>query len=146
MIPMHGQTKRGFSPIELLVAVAILCLIATILVIAIGDLRVRSRDERRLSDMKTISSALGLYRSQKDIFPIEPDPIVITGKDSLSAALIEEEIIKSVPTDPSSAENGYVYTYQSFNSGTSFVLRFCLETDSAKLYDKGCSEKNKFTP
>jgi prepilin-type N-terminal cleavage/methylation domain-containing protein len=53
--------KSGFTLIELLVVVAIIGILATIILSSLSSARERARDARRLSDMKTIYTALVQY-------------------------------------------------------------------------------------
>jgi prepilin-type N-terminal cleavage/methylation domain-containing protein len=52
---------KGFTLIELLVVIAIIGLLSTMAVYAINVARMKSRDARRLADMRQIQTALNLY-------------------------------------------------------------------------------------
>jgi prepilin-type N-terminal cleavage/methylation domain-containing protein len=53
--------KSGFTLIELLVVVAIIGILATVILSSLSSARESARDARRLSDMKTIYTALVQY-------------------------------------------------------------------------------------
>lgn len=53
--------KRGFTLIELIVVIAIIGVLLTISLAGIGNARVRSRDARRIADIRTIQSALEMH-------------------------------------------------------------------------------------
>ena len=55
--------KKGFTLIELLVVIAIVALFSAITFAASGNARAKSRDARRLTDMRTIQKALESYRT-----------------------------------------------------------------------------------
>ena len=56
------MNRRGFTLIELLVVIAILGLLASIVLLSLGNSRAGARDARRLSDLKQLRVAMELYR------------------------------------------------------------------------------------
>jgi prepilin-type N-terminal cleavage/methylation domain-containing protein len=61
--------SKGFTLIELLVVVAIIGILATVILSSLGTARERARDARRLSDMKTIYTALVQYDLDNGFVP-----------------------------------------------------------------------------
>ena len=55
------RKQRGFTLIELLVVIAIIGLLSTLAVVALNNARMKSRDAKRVSDVKQIQTALELY-------------------------------------------------------------------------------------
>jgi len=53
--------KRAFTLIELLVVVAIIGILATVVVVNLGNSQKKARDARRLSDVNQIAKAVDLY-------------------------------------------------------------------------------------
>lgn len=53
--------KKGFTLIELLVVIAIIGIFSSIVIVFLNDARSKSRDARRKSDFRQISTALELY-------------------------------------------------------------------------------------
>lgn len=131
------KQKTGFTLIELLVVIAIIGILATITMVSINDLRARARDDRRVADMKAIRDALAMYQVQKVTYPSFPTETRLTGSDAFSAELISERLIQNVPFDPTNV-SPYFYTYQSSSDDSSYILKFCLETDYLKAYVQGC--------
>jgi len=66
------NNKKGFTLIELLVVIAIIGLLSTLAVVALGNARSKSRDARRLSDIKQIQTALELYMNDIGKYPTPP--------------------------------------------------------------------------
>ena len=58
---MLKKTEKGFTLIELLVVIAIIGLLSSIILISFTQFRMRSRDARRVSDMKQLKTGLDLY-------------------------------------------------------------------------------------
>lgn len=65
------QTKRGFTLIEILVAVMIFAVVASIVVVNFRAANRRARDGRRQSDLEKIRTALEVYREENDEYPGE---------------------------------------------------------------------------
>lgn len=139
---MHVM-KRGFSLIELLVAMAIIALLATTIIAGVTHMQTKSRDTRRVEDISQISKALELYYSSEYRFPKAETEVVLNNVDDiLTTTLIPAGAISSISLDPIHPD--YTYRYQTNSLGTTYTLRFCLETDSIKGYSAGCS--NEKTP
>jgi len=65
------MNKKGFTLIELLVVIAIIGLLSTLAVVSLSGARTKARDAKRTSDLRTIQSALELYRNENaDALPL----------------------------------------------------------------------------
>ena len=53
--------KKGFTLIELLVVIAIIGILASVVLASLNSARKKSRDARRVADIKQIQLALELY-------------------------------------------------------------------------------------
>ncbi|MEK9175103.1 MAG: type II secretion system protein, partial [Patescibacteria group bacterium] len=53
--------KKGFTLIELLVVIAIIGILASVVLASLNSARAKSRDARRIADVKQIQLALELY-------------------------------------------------------------------------------------
>lgn len=60
---MNTPSVRGFTLIEVLVAVIIFITLAAIVLVSLNDARLKSMDTQRKQDMETIALALRLYRA-----------------------------------------------------------------------------------
>lgn len=117
------QTK-GFTLIELLVVIAIIGLLATLAVVALGNARQKSRDAKRVADIRQIMTAISLYQTDRLDASYPPGNSLTLGAGSSCSgapcALLTENsgftnvgdgsriYMGSVPADPGS--NSYVYT------------------------------------
>src|SRR5512135_1772221 len=63
------RTQSGFTLIELLVVIAIIGLLSTLAVVALNSARQRSRDAKRVSDIRQIQTALELAFSETNNYP-----------------------------------------------------------------------------
>ncbi len=61
--------KKGFTLIELLVVIAIIGLLSTLAVVALSSARLKSRDAKRVSDLKQMQTALELYFTDQNAYP-----------------------------------------------------------------------------
>lgn len=64
------KKQKGFTLIELLVVIAIIGLLSTLAVVSLNNARAKSRDARRISDVKQLQTALEMYFNQNNSYPI----------------------------------------------------------------------------
>lgn len=130
------RNKKGFTLIELLVVIAIIGLLATLAVVALQNARQKSRDAKRVSDIKQLQTALDLYYSDNTTYPVEAvaitlgqatsdalcgDGFVAAGDASCTA---NETYMDRVPADPIDADTNI---YQYTGDTTSYSITFELE-------------------
>jgi len=118
------NNKPGFTLIELLVVIAIIGLLSTLSIVALNSARAKSRDARRVSDIKQIQTALELYYNENNSYPA-----------TLTTAGMPDFLTK-VPVAPtpndgscSAAANTYVYTPVTGSGGItngSYTLTYCI--------------------
>lgn len=65
-----NKNRKGFTLIELLVVIAIIGLLSTLAVVALGSARQKANDAKRLSDIKQIQTALELYYTDQNSYPV----------------------------------------------------------------------------
>lgn len=127
----------AFTLIELLVVVAIIALLAVLILFSVENIRAKSRDARRVSDIKSIQEGLAMYHNDYQLYPVADG--YITGSDVLSNGLVGDEVMQAVPIDPlNKTMEGviYKYYYQSVQ-GKTYLIEYYLETDSVQSKSKG---------
>ncbi len=112
------QKNKGFTLIELLVVIAIIGLLATLAVVALNSARAKSRDAKRVSDVKQIQTSLELYYNDENGYPA-----ATTLGTEIVGATSGVTYMGAVPTNPSPGGAAYVYT----SNGTTYSLTFSLE-------------------
>jgi len=152
------KTQQGFTLIELLVVIAIIGLLSTLAVVALNSARQRSRDAKRVADIRQIQTALELGFSEVSKYPNSGGNNVVLGdtaKKLCSTSGTSAEVIWAdssgavvtnggttgttcggttfmglVPSNPT--PNGADYTYSSA-AGADYSLTFTLEGATGQL-------------
>lgn len=124
------MNKKGFTLIELLVVIAIIGLLSTLAVVALGSARQKARDSKRLSDLKQVQTALELYFTDNNSYPIAAVAVELgttgytcLGSSGFSGSCTGTVYMGLVPAEPSPASGGYMYT----GSTTSYSITATLE-------------------
>lgn len=117
-----NKNKQGFTLIELLVVIAIIGMLSTLSILALNSARVRSRDARRISDVRQIQTALEMYYNDNSDYPSTTTSLVST-------------YMKAVPTPPTPTDGSFCptaqpeYTYTrsgTLESNRTYTLVYCL--------------------
>ncbi|MEI7620081.1 MAG: type II secretion system protein [Candidatus Falkowbacteria bacterium] len=123
--------KQAFTLIELLVVIAIIGLLATLSVLALNNARAKSRDAKRVADVKQIQTALELYFNDKQLYP---DTLSVPGSITSTSTTGTSTYMQVIPTSPTPNVSGVTgcggtnYTYSIGSSGgASYTLQYCLE-------------------
>ncbi|MFA5360312.1 MAG: type II secretion system protein [Patescibacteria group bacterium] len=119
------KKQKGFTLIELLVVIAIIGLLSTLAVVALNNARMKSRDAKRISDIKQIQTALELYYNDANAYPA-----TVTANGTIATGGVTYMAV--VPSSPAPVNDGgcttangtYVYTAGSAN--TTYTLTYCL--------------------
>lgn len=101
--------QRGFTLIELLVVIAIIGILASVVLASLNSARKKSRDARRLADLKQLQVALELYfDGNSGNYP--------TALSGLTAGCGGGACIQTIPKDPVGSTD---YSYAALGSGAS---------------------------
>ncbi|MGE5425828.1 MAG: prepilin-type N-terminal cleavage/methylation domain-containing protein [Bacillota bacterium] len=132
------RNKKGFTLIELLVVIAIIGLLSTLSVLALNSARARSRDAKRIADVKQMQTALEMYYNDNNDYPA-------TSPGLAALASTTPPLLRVVPKAPLPADgtctdadgsNRYVYARQAGASGqgsASYTLTYCLGADTGNV-------------
>lgn len=145
------KTLKGFTLVELLVVIAIIGLLSTVAVVALNSARAKSRDAKRVADVKQIQTALELYFNSNNRYPVETAiPLGITNTqlsdDGFDGDGGTNTYMGLIPRDPGMAGAATVcgdgsvascdYQYETPANDTSpktYKIRFYLEGTTASL-------------
>jgi prepilin-type N-terminal cleavage/methylation domain-containing protein len=106
---LRNKTQKGFTLIELLVVIAIIGLLASVVLLALNSARAKSRDAKRVADVRQLASAMELYFNDNNSYPIQATaattiPGIATG------------YIGAIPVAPTPADNKTGSTCTSVNN------------------------------
>lgn len=135
----------GFTLIELLVVIAIIGVLASIVLASLNSARQKSRDARRIADIKQVQLALELYYDAQSppMYPLATATCDATNAYGLEV-LSTGGYIPQIPKDPSLASPNNCYKYASSATPTArnaYHLGATLEqaTNPALNSDKDCN-------
>ncbi len=120
------KAKQGFTLIELLVVIAIIGLLSTLSIVALNQARARSRDARRIADIKQIQTALEMYYNDHNQYPPNINsPIGSSTNPYLAIVPTAPKPFDGTCTD---GDNTYTYTPTNMGDATnaSYTLSYCL--------------------
>lgn len=122
------SAARGFTLIELLVVIAIIGILSSIVLASLNTARQKSRDARRVADIKQIQLAMQLYYDASSTYPNALANLVPT-------------YIATLPADP---VGQVTYGYDRLNSGASYAVCANLEdgTNQALKSDLDAANPN----
>jgi len=131
------MNKKGFTLIELLIVVAIIGLLSTLAVVALGSARVKARDSKRLADLKQLQTALELYYTDNNEYPTGSVLLGSTAAACLNSTVgwtttgCDNPYMGLVPVDPKDGN----YTYTAASSSSSYTITATLEGNVNGLQD-----------
>jgi len=136
----QGDKTKGFTLIELLVVIAIIGVLASIVLASLNTARRKSRDSRRITDIKQIQLALELFF---DAQTTQAYPVATATCDATNARglqVLAPTYIPVVPRDPSASPNCYLYASRP-TPITSYHIAATLEesTNPAFNSDRDCN-------
>src|SRR6185503_4741218 len=129
---LFNRKNRGFTLIELLVVIAIIGILAAVVLVSLNSARAKSRDARRLADVRQIMTALELDFNDNGSYPAavgagqaaQPDPA--DGPNAEFSTFLATYPTYPTPVGPAPCDDntGYAYTQ---TDATHYSITFCLE-------------------
>ena len=128
------KSKKGFTLIELLVVIAIIGILASVVLASLNSARKKSRDARRVADIKQIQLALEMFFDANRSYPTG-----LYGTGDLDG-LTKGGYMPTVSYDPLGTTIQYSYAYTPATP-TYYHLGASLEesTNPALSSDKDCT-------
>lgn len=130
--------QTAFTIIELLVTLAIIVIIAVFIVPNLISVRLKSRDINRVSNIKTIQSALALYYADEGIYP---DSLPIGS--SLVGITSNKTYLKKIPSNPNPIDGACgsltEFNYNLLENKQSYSLVFCLGGQVGRIGPNICA-------
>lgn len=130
-------TVRGFTLIELLVVIAIIGILVSIVLVSLNSARSKARDAQRVSDFKTLATAIQAYSIDNNYLPRNfagwctyiSNPTLGWGAEFQSD--LAPNYLYKVPLDPTMANQVGDYFYANRdNTGGHFTLCANMESPS----------------
>lgn len=119
-----NMKNKGFTILELLIVIAIIGILAAIILASLNTARQKSRDARRIEDIKQIQNALALYFESQATNSYPGGQEGTTFDNALAPTYIPV-----VPDDPSGGD----YQYKGLKIGNTGISN-CVQSDPACTY------------
>lgn len=121
MTLFQKKQNRGFTLIELLVVIAIIGILSSVVLASLKSARVKARDAKRMTEMKSLQTALELYYSDNKAYPLVTQwrgEIGYgnngTGVNGYIPGLVPT-YISILPAEPTGRTDGYLYSSDGVN-------------------------------
>ncbi len=106
------KNSTGFGLAQMIVAIAIIAILATVVLSSISSVRAKARDTQRVSDTVELMAALKLYKNDNGSFPCVTGVTDSTESDFLEG-LVTGGYISRIPRDPVNSGE-LIYRYYSY--------------------------------
>lgn len=148
---MKKTNQKGFTLIELLVVIAIIGLLSTMAVVALNNAREKSRNAKRVADVKQIQTALEMYYNSCNQYPPIAAPGSLVGAVATGCTDTFSKFLSQVPVNPkpydgtcpgAAINDQYIYSASTTagaactlagNVCSSYTIQYCLGSDTGGI-------------
>ncbi len=135
-------TERGLSLIELMVVVSIIAILSALLYANFNEGGEQARDAERKADLRTIQSALELYKNRYGRYPAgcnsagtwsgQVGTAYTCASGSQYITALAPEFLPVLPTDPklNGSQSGYVYTTNTAGTVYKLMVKNTVESET----------------
>lgn len=127
--------KPGFTLIELLVVIAIVSIIAVLGMISLSNARMKSRDAKRVADIKQVQVALEMFYDTNSRYPTEDE--WATNSLYSTSSIGTTTYIVEIPVAPNNADGSFCdnnnSSYYYSSNGEDYNIRACLGANIGTL-------------
>jgi len=141
----HTQSAgRGFSLVELLVAISIIGILISVVYVSFNAAREQARDDARKTDLKQLQLAVELYRAQNGRYPAACNTSWSGQVGSTFACSsggeyivgLTPDFIASLPIDPNiGGSRSYLYRVDSTGSNYKIMAHDTVESKTVTSYN-----------
>jgi len=145
------KEQKGFTLIELLVVIAIIGILAAVVLVSLNSARQKSRDAKRLADIRQIQTALELFYNDNGGYPDDggTTPTMSDGSPAFSTYLSAwPNVVNPADGQCSAAENTYTYTGRNAANTADdatdpafYTITFCLGGNTGGYTDSNADQK-----
>ena len=127
------RSCKGFTLIELMVAISVVAVLATVGMLIYSSVQKSARISKRLQDLDALKTAIETYKSATGSYPVSATAHASVDCDSSAAALavLVPDYMTTLPNDPSGGENN-CYLYAS-NVTTGTASDYKIRTNNAEM-------------
>jgi prepilin-type N-terminal cleavage/methylation domain-containing protein len=132
--------RQAFTLVELLVVISIIGLLSTIATVSLSSARAKSRDTKRMADLRQISQAIELFSNTNGYLPRNGAGwgTYISNTTGGYGAAFQSDLapyLAKTPLDPQKAGQVGDYFYLNADNVNKYVLCANMENATGKSYD-----------